>query len=468
MFSQREPSAVWRLALPVMLVFAVGSALAMTLMFRLMAGSVRSRGDQWLEAEVQSLAQDCDADQDLDLKQDLRTKLAELIRHETPNHLEDEDRRQSLFFFAEVSSRGMVEEHAIEGDSTVMQQVIQRASSSGDGVFWFKVPGWEYSLRVASSTTSDGHLIIAAATPIVDLEVFEDIRDFALYSWLVVFLGGSLVAWLSTRRVLARVDILAVAASTMDVNHLGRRLPLGIHRDEIERMAAAFNGLLDRIEQGVGHIRAMADAVAHDIRSPLTSIRAGLEAALTAKDSSTQDEEIDRAMAGIDRLNGIISATLDVAEAEAGTLRITKEDFDLSEMAWEMVDLYEALAAERGISLELKTVGKLPCHGDSHLLRRALANLLDNVVSHLPAGSEAQVKLGHGNGGLILEVEDTGPGFPEELIESAFERWVKGPESRGSGLGLAVVRAVALAHGGSVELECASGGGTLVRLILPQ
>lgn len=456
---------MWRLALPVMLIFAVGSGVVMSIMFHLMAESIRNRGDRWLEAEVRSLAGDTESDHDLDPREDLKLKLEELRRHEFPISMESEDRAASLVFFARVSPTGILGERAIDGDPAVMREVIPLARSSADAVFWFDVVGGEYPLRVASASSSAGDLFVAGATPAADLELLEDIRDFALSGWLILLLVGALLSWLSTRRVLARVDFLAHAASEMDARSLGARLPTGGRRDEIGRMAVAFNGLLERIEEGVGHIRAMADAVAHDIRSPLTSIRAKLESALG--DSSKRAEKIEGALAGIDRLSNIVSATLDVAEAEAGTLRAVKEKLDLSEMAGELIELYGALAAEKDISLVLErsTIAEYRC--DPQLLRRAFANLLDNVLSHLPAGSSAWVRLYREGEKVVLEVEDSGPGFPPEVLDSVFERWVKGPDSRGSGLGLAVVRAVALAHGGRAEVHCAPGGGSIVRLVLP-
>ncbi len=447
-----------------MLIFALGSGLAMLMMFRLMAESIRDRGDSRLAAEVRSLASDAAADHDLDLEEDLRLKLRELLRHEFPASMEKEDRLQSLAFFAQISSDDKILKFSCEGATETMRDVVSKLRGLGPGVLWLEVPGWEYPLRLAVAGHLEGKIFVAGVTPVADLELLEDVRDAALNAWILLLIIGFWLSWLSTRRVLARVDRLAEAASKMEAGKPGERLPVEGNRDEIGRMAVAFNGLLERNEEGVDHLRSMAEAFAHDIRSPLTTIRASLESALG--DKGSRDGEIEEALAGIDRLKGIIDSSLDVSEAEAGVLRVAREELDLRAIAAELVDLYGALAAEKNIEITLESPPRLDYSGDPQLLRRALSNLLDNALAHLPQASTARLRLDRGADGVILEVEDTGPGFPPEISGSVFDRWVKGPGSRGSGLGLAVVRAVALAHGGYAELRSAKGGGSIVRLVL--
>jgi len=460
-------TAAWRLASPVILVFALGSSVLMAVMYWLLAANVRSRGDRWLEAEVRGVAEILAKGRGAHVKEELAAELRELRNHETLTPLATEDRQQSLFFLAVIGNSGEPSAQVATGNRDALSLVLSKAAGIPGRVAWIDIPGWEYPVRIAGAALPKGEHVIAGATPFADMELLEDVRDLATQGWLAVLLVGAVVSWVAVGRVLARVDRMAAAAAGMTMGGLEARLPLEGRDDEIERMALALNGLLGRIESGVHQLQAVADAMAHDLRSPLTTIRAGLEIARGAEDREAANEALERAMAEVDRLTGLVESSLDVAEAEAGALRTRRETTDLADLAAQLVELYRPLAEERGVTLMLQAPAPVEIQADPSLLRRALANLLDNVASHLRTGDRAVVRTFRDRQSAILEVVDTGPGFPEEIGGCAFERLTKGPGSRGRGLGLAIVRAVALAHGGRAELEQPPGGGSVVRLVFP-
>lgn len=460
-------TAAWRLALPVILAFALGSAGVMAVMYWLLAANVRSRGDRWLEAEVRGIAEILASGHGAHVRGELDAELQELRHHEILGPMETEDHQQSLFFLAVTGNSGEPSAQVATGNREALPFVLSKAASIPGRVAWIGIPGWEYPVRIAGASLPDGARVIAGATPFGDMELLEDVRDLAIQGWLAVLLVGAVVSWLSVERVLARVDRMAAVAAGMTMDRLEARLPLEGRDDEIERMAQALNGLLEQIEIGVHQLRAVTDALAHDLRSPLTTIRAGLEIARGTEDREAANEALERATADVDRLTGLVESVLDVAEAEAGALRTRRETTDLAELAAQLVELYRPLAEERGVTLMLEAPAPVEIQADPSLLRRALANLLDNVASHLRTGDRAVVRISRDRQSALLEVVDTGPGFPEEIVERAFERLAKGPGSRGRGLGLAIVRAVALAHGGRAELEQPPGGGSVVRLVLP-
>ncbi|NOZ93507.1 MAG: HAMP domain-containing protein [Acidobacteria bacterium] len=460
-------TAAWRLALPVILVFAMGSAGVMGVMYRLLAASVRSRGDRWLEAEVTGVAEILAGGHGSHLRQELDAELEELRHHESFGPEDAEDRQHSLFFLAVIGSDGEELTRVARGNQGPLASLLGKAASLTGRVAWIRMPGWEYPVRVAAAAVPSGERVIAGATPFGDMELLEDVRDLAVGGWLAVLLVGAAVSWLSAGRVLARVDRMAATVKNMSMDDLAARLTPEDRDDEIERLALAFNGLLDRIEAGVHQIRAVADAMAHDVRSPLTTIRAGLELARRSEDREAVDDALEHAMEDVDRLVSLLEAVLDVAEAEAGALRVRQETVDLSTLSGQLVELYRPLMEERGITLGLEAPEPVRVRGDPSLLQRALANLLDNVASHLSPGEGAAVRVFAARDAAVLEVWDSGPGFPGEVVERAFERLVKGPDSPGSGLGLAVVRAVALAHRGRAELDQPAGGGSVVRLVFP-
>ncbi|MFQ5768860.1 MAG: sensor histidine kinase, partial [Acidobacteriota bacterium] len=174
------------------------------------------------------------------------------------------------------------------------------------------------------------------------------------------------------------------------------------------------------------------------------------------------------AIEGLDRLLRILSSTLDVAESEAGALRLHRRQIHLGNLAREMVSLYQPAAEEQGLSLTATVHGRPMLRADQDLLRRALGNLLDNAIQHVPAGRSIQIVAEEKNEEVFLSVVDDGPGFAPGLAETAFQRFVKGPASRGHGIGLALVRAVARAHGGEATIRQLAGGGAAVQLRLPR
>lgn len=462
-------TAAWRLAIPGFLVFALGSGVVMAFLYSLVGSSIRRRGDAWITAEVGGVARLLEDERVQRRGGELETELAELENHEALIPLEPEDRRQSLFFFAIVDPLGHVVDEAVHGDRGAYEYILSALSRSDRGSpRWVRIPGREYPARVAWTQMGSGERLIAAATPFADMELLEDVRDVGLEGWLLVVVTGFAVTWLSVRRVLSRVERLTESVGAITVDDLAQRLPHGGRGDEIDNLATAFNGLLDRIEQGVHQIRAVADAVAHDLKTPLTTISGTLEILQTEEDPAVMRLAAAEAMLHVRRLEELIETTLDVAEAEAGALRLKPERMDLSAVTRELIELYEPAAEAAGIHLSLSAPEPVSVMADSRLVRRVLINLLDNAMAHLPEGTRVQVRVAMGGGGPEVEVVDDGPGFALEIRNRAFERLVRGPGSRGSGLGLALVRAILVAHGGTVSLEHPGGGGSVMRLLFPK
>jgi len=169
----------------------------------------------------------------------------------------------------------------------------------------------------------------------------------------------------------------------------------------------------------------------------------------------------------LDRLLLLLNTTLDLAEAEAGALQLDRAPEDLSMAVSQLVNLYQPAMSDRKHEITLDLEEHVVVEADSVLLNRLISNLLENELTHLPAGHQIGVRLHSRGGSVELVVEDDGPGFPPEIIPRAFERFVKGKHSPGHGLGLAFVNAVVQAHGGVVNLFVPPGGGAAVTVSLP-
>jgi signal transduction histidine kinase len=224
---------------------------------------------------------------------------------------------------------------------------------------------------------------------------------------------------------------------------------------------------MDRVQASVKQLRSLTDAVAHDLKSPVTSIRGTLETALSAQDGEEWRDSVGQAIEGLDRVSSLLNTTLDVAEAKAGALPLHRVPVDLSEVVTQLVHLYHPAIVDKQHTLETNLQPGVMVDADLSPINRTLSNLLDNELVHLPPGCLIDIRLKSLQGNAELVIADNGPGFPPEIGARVFERFVKGKHSPGSGIGLAFVEAVAQAHGGTVKISDRPSGGARVTLSLP-
>ena len=283
---------------------------------------------------------------------------------------------------------------------------------------------------------------------------------------LLIVLGivGGLVMQRLFRRMMASVTATAGAVAQGD---LSRRVRLTGRGDEFDRLAETINDMLDRIGRLMDGVRAVSNSIAHDLRTPIARARARLEDAGThAAGADELRAAVERAVADLDGVAAIFDALLRIAEIEAGTRRAAFADQDLAGLLDGLAELYTAPAEERGLSLLHAPSGPLPVHGDRDLIGQAVVNLLDNAFKFSPPGGAVRLSGMAGAAGVVITVEDSGPGIPEADRARATERFFRGEQARqtpGSGLGLALVDAVAMLHGGTLALEDAAPG---VRAVL--
>jgi len=291
------------------------------------------------------------------------------------------------------------------------------------------------------------------------------LRFFLL--WVLIVLLGFGIVFLTTRRMLSHVRRITEAASRIGHSDLHARVPTTKRNDEVSHLALTLNRMLDRIESSVHQLHTITDSLAHDLRSPLTAIRGKLEMSLSTTTDGEQAEPIVSAIDELDRLTDFLNKSLDVAEAKADALRLTRSAIDLNELLRVMLDLYEPSMSEKGLQVKLRCRGTVRIFADTALVHRMIANLLDNELKHLPPASTLTIELQSAEDTALLILEDNGPGFDPEVLLLLFERRVKGHDSSGHGLGLAFVDAVARAHGGTVTVSNRESGGARISVTLP-
>ena len=276
---------------------------------------------------------------------------------------------------------------------------------------------------------------------------------------------AGVVGWATSRWVSRRLRTLDDTAARVGNGELALRAPLDGSNDAFDRLARRFNGMLDRIGELVDGIRHATDHIAHDLRTPLTRLRNRLEE--LREEGGARPATLEAAIGETDQLLQSFGALLRLARIEAQAPVADAPVLALDALARDAIELYLPIAAERGIALRSE-LALAWVRGDGDQLFQLLVNLLDNAVK-FGAGGELRVDVGSQGGEVVLEVADQGPGIPASERERVFDRFQRLEAHRGSpgtGLGLSLVRAIALRHGGQVAL-LDNAPGLRVRIVLP-
>lgn len=309
--------------------------------------------------------------------------------------------------------------------------------------------------------------------------LFSIVAVAGRWSVAIVVVLGLVGGFFVSRRVLQRIEAMSDKAQTIMAGDLTGRLPIAGTGDELDRLAANLNAMLERIEALMRGLKEVSDNVAHDLRTPLTRLRNRCEAALrAAKSDSDYRDAIEATIEESDQLIRVFDALLMIARAESGEPRAGMTAFDAAEIARDVSELYEPVADEKGLALHVEAASPAPVRGNRELIGQALANLLDNAIKYAgasrdrAAGGVPEIVVTAQTKGdqIMLGVGDRGPGIPPADRTRAVERFVRLEQSRtepGSGLGLSLASAVARLHGGELRLED-NAPGLRALLILPR
>ncbi|MDB4949664.1 MAG: hypothetical protein JWM27_2313, partial [Gemmatimonadetes bacterium] len=336
-----------------------------------------------------------------------------------------------------------------------------------------------YRVYAAPADLPGERLIVAAGQPLAERqESLEGVRTtFAVAIPLALLLAG-VGGYLLARRSLAPVVAMSVQARRIGAANLHERLPVPNPRDELGRLATVFNGLLARVGDTVEQQRRfMADA-AHELRTPVAILRGEADIALSRGERPPAEYRDALGVVADEsrRLSRLVDDLFLLARADAGQQPLVPTELYLNELAGECVRAMRTLAAARDVRLACEAPGDLPLRGDDALLHRLVLNLLDNAIKHSPPGSRVALTLHAAPGGYRLAVRDSGPDIGPEVRARLFERFFRADPARargapsttaGAGLGLAIARWVAEAHGGTLALSPADGRGNEFALFVP-
>ena len=404
--------------------------------------------------------------------------------------------------------RGLAEQYSIGGIRRLVEVVEERGNRPGASLYLvtsftgdslagnigelpagtLNRPGWiETDYRRAGESSTDrphraivqiyglpGNFRLLVGRDLEERDRMREIfgRGFRL-ALMVALILGLIGAYFVTRRVLKRVDAMTDMSRRIMEGDLTGRLPTAGSRDELDRLAGSVNDMLARIEALMAGMKEVSDNIAHDLKTPLTRLRNKAEDALRV---ASGEEAYRAALTGIiEESDGLIrtfNALLMIARAEAGNQREGMAPLDLGEIARGVAELYEPVAEEAGIALDV-VAAPVRVTGNRELLGQVMANLLDNALKYgAPEGGERRVSVtvAADGGDAVITVADRGPGIADGDRGRVLDRFVRLETSRsrpGSGLGLSLAAAVARLHGGGLSLDD-NRPGLKVALRLPR
>ena len=287
--------------------------------------------------------------------------------------------------------------------------------------------------------------------------VIRNILLWTLGLTALLGIGGGL---LLSRNFLRRIDGITATVRTIRGGRLGQRVPVEGSGDELDRLAESLNDMLEQIERLMRGMREVSSNIAHDLKTPLTRLKAQAEDALRAGDEERRREALASTIAQADELLKTFNSLLLIARAEAGQARAGFSEVDVAEVAREIAELYEPIVEDEGGVFRLEVPPRARLTGDRQLIAQALVNLLDNALKYGRSEErplEISVSVREVPDGFIeLEVADNGPGVPEDMREKVKDRFVRLDKARsapGSGLGLSLVASIARLHGGALMLK---------------
>ncbi len=287
--------------------------------------------------------------------------------------------------------------------------------------------------------------------------VLRALQAAAAISLVLVVFG----AWFFRHQIERRIGGIRRTASQIEAGNLDRRIAIS-GDDEFARLAVDINRMLDRIEQLMDGVRHVSNAIAHDLRTPLARVRAGLDDALKRHKTAPALADAARmAIEDIDDLIVLLNKLLQIAEAESGMRTESFESVDANQIVHDMVELYDATAENAGVSLRAISRDPIWAYGDHDLLASAVASLIDNAIKYAGRGAQVALEAKAESDGVAIVVRDDGPGVPPSELPRLTERFYRMDRARnqpGNGLGLAIVSAIATLHGGALQLTNAEPG----------
>lgn len=360
------------------------------------------------------------------------------------------------------------------GTGPLLDSAQRRQALAGEVSFTGTVRGDRSRVLATTAASEVGRVlvVVGTGTDVSDAAV-DNVRNALLLGGAPAVLLAGVAAWLLAGAALRPVERMRRQAAAIGDRDIGRRLALPATRDEVAALGATFNALLDRLQAALERERGFVADAGHELRTPLAILRTELD--LAARPGRTREalvEAIHEAGQETDRLIRLAEDLLLLARIDNAGPLLRPVPTVLPELLQSVARGAGARAAARAVTVTVSSPRGLTVMADPDRLRQAVANLLENATRYAPPGSGVQVTAAPSGGMVTVEVSDRGPGFPEDFLPHAFERFQRAEAARsrdngGTGLGLSIVQAIARAHGGEATVANRVGGGAVVCLRIP-
>lgn len=330
--------------------------------------------------------------------------------------------------------------------------------------------GWGYPYFVLAGRGAHGAVqVMIYSRPFA--RTSASIRDSFLSALPVLALITAGFGYLLSRGSLRPIAAITRGARRISTRQLDEKIPTTGSGDELDELAHTLNDMLARIRDGVDRVQQFSVDAAHQLRTPLTAMRNQLDVTLAKERTPEQHRQVlADLLLQVDRLSDTVNAMLRLAQSEGGLDSTHSVRVEIDPLLEDVCDFFVALADENGIELSVEAECKGAVRGDPSWLHQLLANLIHNAIQYTPTGGRVAVDARPDGEDAVIRVRDTGPGMTADDREIAFARKQRGSaaeESEGTGVGLALAREIARAHGGSIEIDTAPGRGTCFVVRLP-
>ena len=390
------------------------------------------------------------------------------------SEIDEEGEDEELVFFQVVTRQGEVLGSRVEESRQFFKNspdIFHEAAMRKEPVFQtLRSPFLDNRVRLISGFISPDEIMHIGFSLEENEEYLEVFRELIGSFMIPLFLLSAFLGWLMAGKALRGVKEVTRTAVDIAAGAYDRRVRVKKSSEEINRLAATFNTMVDRLQEVVRGMREMTDNIAHDLRSPLARIRGIAEMTVTGEKSL--DEYREMAISTIeesDTLIEMINTMLEITEAETGVGRLNREEINLSSLVRDALELFQPLASEKNIELTVNLPDVCSVVGDRGKFQRLFANLLENAIKYTEDNGKIHVEAARVHDRVEIKIRDTGTGIDEEDLPHIFKRFYRCDRSRsqpGTGLGLSLAKAIAEAFGGNISVESSLNRGSVFTVSL--